>query len=232
MSVLKIFLALVFIITFSVNSYSQQPKSTVHKVEVAEVLQVNSYTYLRVKENNEEKWLAVPSIIANKGDIYFYKGGMEMPNFESKELNRTFKSVIFLGAISKNPTGKDNVSFEHTKVKKEKGIDLENELPIDIKPIEGGVTISELFKNKKRYQGKRVKIRGKVIKFNSQVMSKNWIHLQDGTDNNGNFDITITSNANVNVGDIVTLEGLVTLDKDFGYGYFYKLIIENAVLID
>ncbi|MCF6169318.1 hypothetical protein [Lutibacter sp.] len=232
MRAFKIFLTVVLIITFSVNSYSQQSKPTVHKVEVAEVLQVSSYTYLRVKENNDEIWLAVPTIIANKGDIYFYKGGMEMPNFESKELNRTFKSVIFLGAISKNPTGKDNVSFEHTKVKKEKGIDLDNELPINIKPIEGGVTISELFKNKKRYQGKRVKIRGKVIKFNSQVMSKNWIHLQDGTDNNDNFDITITSNAYVNVGDIVTLEGLVSLDKDFGYGYFYKLIIENAVLID
>ncbi len=229
MRVLKIFLTIVLIITFSVDTYSQQSKSTVHKVEVVEVLQVNSYTYLRVKEDNDEKWLAVPSIMANKGDIYFYKGGMKMPNFESKELKRTFKSVVFLGAISKNPTGKDNVSFEHTKVK---GIDLDNELPINIKPIEGGVTISELFKNKKRYQGKRVKIRGKVTKFNAQVMSKNWIHLQDGTDNNGNFDITITSNANVNVGDIVTLEGLVSLDKDFGYGYFYKLIIENAVLID
>ncbi|WP_457618280.1 hypothetical protein [Lutibacter sp.] len=232
MRVLKIFLAIVLIITFSVNTYSQQSKPTIHKVEVVEVLQVNSYTYLRVKEDNNEKWLAVPSIMASKGDIYFYKGGMEMPNFESKELNRTFKSVVFLGAISKNPTGKDNVSFEHTKVKKEKGIDLDAELPITIKPIEGGVTISELFKNKERYQGKKVKIRGKVIKFNSQVMSKNWIHLQDGTDNDGNFDITITSNANVNVGDIVTLEGLVSLNKDFGYGYFYKLIIENAVLIN
>jgi len=232
MRALKIFSTLVLVITFSVNSYSQQSKPTVHKVEVVEVLQVNSYTYLRVKENNNEKWLAVPTVIANKGDIYFYKGGMEMPNFESKELNRTFKSVIFLGAISKNPTGKDNVSFEHTKVKKEKGLDLNDGLPVNIEPIEGGVTISELFKNKKFYQGKRIKIRGKVIKFNSQVMSKNWIHLQDGTDNNGNFDITITSNANVNVGDIVTLEGLVSLDKDFGYGYFYKLIIENAVLID
>lgn len=232
MRALKIFLSLVLIITFSVNNYSQQSKFAVHKVEVIEVLQVNSYTYLRVKEDNNEKWLAVPSIIANKGDIYFYKGGMEMPTFESKELKRTFKSVIFLGAISKNPTGKDNVSFEHTKVKKEKGLDLKNGLPVNIEPIEGGVTISELFKNKKYYQGKRVKIRGKVIKFNSQVMSKNWIHLQDGTDNNGNFDITITSNANVNVGEIVTLEGLVSLDKDFGYGYFYKLIIENAVLID
>lgn len=232
MRALKIFLSLVLIITFSVNNYSQQSKFAVHKVEVIEVLQVNSYTYLRVKEDNNEKWLAVPSIIANKGDIYFYKGGMEMSTFESKELKRTFKSVIFLGAISKNPTGKDNVSFEHTKVKKEKGLDLKNGLPVNIEPIEGGVTISELFKNKKYYQGKRVKIRGKVIKFNSQVMSKNWIHLQDGTDNNGNFDITITSNANVNVGEIVTLEGLVSLDKDFGYGYFYKLIIENAVLID
>ena len=30
------------------------------------------------------------------------------------------------------------------------------------------------------------------------------------------------------VGDVVTVEGKVTLDKDFGHGYFYEIIIEEA----
>ncbi|WP_456377904.1 hypothetical protein [Lutibacter sp.] len=231
MKTFKIIFTLIFTLTFSVISYSQK-SNQVHKIEILEVIQVNSYTYLKVNEKGTKNWLAVPSISAKKGEVYFYKGGMEMLNFESKELKKTFESIIFLGAISKNPTGKDDTLFKHTKVKKEKIVDLSTNSAISIKPIEGGITISELYKNKERYKGKRIKIKGKVIKFNSQVMSKNWIHLQDGTDNNGDFDITITSNATVNVGDVVTLEGLVSLDKDFGYGYFYKLIIENAILIN
>lgn len=231
MKIFKIILTLIIVLSFTIVGYSQQPKK-IHKIKIIEVIQVNSYTYLKVNEEGSENWLAVPSISAKKGEVYFYRGGIEMRNFESKELKKTFESIIFLGAISKNSTGKEDISFKHTKVKKEKIVDFNANSAISIKPIEGGITISELYKNKERHKGKRVKIKGKVIKFNAQVMSKNWIHLQDGTGNNGDFDITITSNAVVNVGDIVTLEGLVSLDKDFGYGYFYKLIIENAILIN
>ena len=62
-------------------------------------------------------------------------------------------------------------------------------------------------------------------------MGKNWFHIQDGTTNNGDFDLTITSAAEVKVGDIVTIEGVVALKKDFGAGYSYEVIIEEAKLI-
>ena len=47
----------------------------------------------------------------------------------------------------------------------------------------------------------------------------------------GAFDITITTRSEVQINDIVTLEGKVTLNKDFGAGYIYDVIIENATLI-
>ena len=62
-------------------------------------------------------------------------------------------------------------------------------------------------------------------------MSRNWAHIQDGTDNNGNFDLTVTTQETVNIDELVTFEGTIALDKDFGAGYFYPIIMEEAVII-
>ncbi|PLW99344.1 MAG: nucleotide-binding protein, partial [Marinilabiliales bacterium] len=75
-------------------------------------------------------------------------------------------------------------------------------------------------------------IRGKVTKFNSKIMNRNWIHLQDGTGNSGGFDFTATTSDEVNVGDIITIEGVITLEKDFGAGYFYDIIMESGKVIN
>ena len=61
-------------------------------------------------------------------------------------------------------------------------------------------------------------------------MNKNWVHLQDGTKDGDNFDLVITTLDAVNTGDVVIFEGVVTLDKDFGSGYFYEVIVEDALL--
>jgi hypothetical protein len=59
-------------------------------------------------------------------------------------------------------------------------------------------------------------------------MKKNWIHLQDGTDFSGKFDLAVTTDSEVKVGDNITVEGVITLDKDFGFGYFYEVLMEDA----
>ena len=78
--------------------------------------------------------------------------------------------------------------------------------------------------------GKTAKIKGQVTKYTPAVMGKNWIHIQDGSDFNGKFDLTVTSLNDVKVGDVVTLEGKISLNKDLGYGYFFDVIMEDAVL--
>jgi hypothetical protein len=102
---------------------------------------------------------------------------------------------------------------------------------LTIEKADGGVTIAELFTNKKDYSGKTVKIKGKVTKVNPEIMGKNWIHLQDGTMFEGEFDLTVTSDVIPETGSIVTIEGKVALDKDFGYGYTYPIMLEEAKII-
>jgi len=63
-------------------------------------------------------------------------------------------------------------------------------------------------------------------------MDKNWIHLQDGTEHDGKFDLTVTSDITADTGEVYTFEGTIALDKDFGFGYFYEIIMEDAVITD
>lgn len=199
-----------------------------HEFVVQEVIPVSGYTYLRVLENKEEKWLATNPIDAKVGETYYYEGGFEMTNFKSKELDRVFEKILFLEGISKEPIlhaeGEKLISPGASVVKEAK---KEIKVPV----AEGGITISELFAKKEMYKGKKVKISAEVTKFSPEIMGTNWIHVQDGTDFNGSFDLAITSDAEVKVGDIVTFEGPITLDKDLGYGYFFDVLMEEAKLV-
>ena len=91
-------------------------------------------------------------------------------------------------------------------------------------------TISELWAQKDGMSGKTVSIRGVVVKYNEGVMGKNWIHLQDGSGDatKGTHDITVTSMDAAAVGATVTITGTVRINRDFGAGYTYALIVEDA----
>jgi hypothetical protein len=67
-----------------------------------------------------------------------------------------------------------------------------------------------------------------VVKFISGIMGKNWLHLRDGTGAPGSDDLTVTTDATVETGSTVVVRGTVTTDRDFGAGYKYELIIEDA----
>lgn len=92
----------------------------------------------------------------------------------------------------------------------------------------GGKTVAEIYDEKANLSGKEIVIQGKVVKFSSGIMGKNWIHLKDGTDTEGVKDLTITTNAKVQVGDTILARGIVVTNKDYGYGYKYDVIIEEA----
>ena len=224
-----------FLIGFIGMAQNPHAESGLKKVIVQEVLQVASYTYLNVLEDGTKKWLAAPKMEAKLGEVYYYKGGMAMPNFKSTELDRTFDEVIFLSFIT-NSNAIDpekglvdpNKPKEPVKTGKQPTL---NKLELTIESVEGSIRIAELFENSKNYAGKKIKIKGEITKFTSAIMGKNWIHFQDGTEFEGAYDLMITSQENALVGDVVVFEGTLTLDKDFGAGYFYKVIMEDAVLL-
>jgi hypothetical protein len=229
---LNLFILLAGIIIIAASC---KPKSTadenlapnVHKVTVEEVIQGSSYTYLRISENGNENWIAIAGMEVEKGKSYYYMDGIEMNNFESKELGRTFPSILFVDKFSDQPI-LAKVSVADSAKGKQAAVAKEG---IKVESVEGGITIAELFANREKYDGKTVKIRGEVVKFSPEIMNTNWVHIQDGTTSGDSFDLTITTGDVTKVGDVVTFEGIVSLKKDFGAGYFYEVIVENAKLL-
>lgn len=131
-------------------------------------------------------------------------GPLEKADFDNTDLNQNMKEQNYEAQISTE------------------------KIDINIEPCEGCITLANLAENKKSFSGKVIKIRGQVTKYNPAIMDKNWVHLQDGTDYRNEFDLTLTTDIGVEVGDIVTFEGRIVLDKDFGYGYKYTILMEDA----
>lgn len=204
-------------------------QSEISKGKVIEVLQTTQYTYLLVNEGDDEKWLALPKMQAEPGDIYFYKNGYEMVNFKSNELGRSFESVYFLESVGLSASEVNNGSIlsGDDPVKAEI-----RQYEIEIPKAEGGMSIGELYEKKESYKGQKVKIRGMVVHYNPSIMNKNWIHLQDGSSFGNQYDLTITSHMKTKVGLTITVEGELALNKDFGAGYFYEVIVVDAIIIE
>lgn len=226
--------AIISIFLFSCDSNNRRDMSGAdpnnHKVKAIDVVQTSAYTYIYVDENGAEYWIAVTAMDAREGEVYYFTDALEMSNFYSKELDWNFDKIYFVGDISTKPiparsqqagTGGMPSLHDETKTTSAKK-------DLNIQPREGSITIAELYANRKRYDSKVVKLVGEVTRFNAEIMNRNWVHIQDGSSDDGNYDITITTNDFVRVGDQVIVEGKLTLDKDFGAGYFYSLIVENA----
>jgi len=228
---LLILLAATIMLSISCNQKNKANKNlapNVHEVTAEEVIQATSYTYVRVTEDSKETWIAISRQEVEKGKLYYYEPSVEMNDFVSKELKRTFKSIVFVDKFSAQPITNVKATMGNSSKGNQPAVAKEG---IKVEPIEGGITIADLYSKKDSYAGKTVKIRGEVVKFNAEIMGKNWIHLQDGTNSNGSFDIAVTTSDVTKVGDVVTVEGSVTLKKDFGAGYFYEVIIENGKLV-
>ena len=213
------------------NKANENLAPNVHQVTAQEVIQSSNYTYLRVTEDSKETWIAISRREAEVGKTYYYEPNIEMNDFVSKELKRTFKSIFFVDKFSDQPilsVKANTANMANTSKGNQPAVAKQG---IKVEPIEGGITIAELYAKKDTYAGKTVKIRGEVVKYNAEIMGKNWVHLQDGTNSNGSFDITVTTNDVTKIGDVVTFEGSVTLKKDFGAGYYYEILVENAKIL-
>ncbi len=114
---------------------------------------------------------------------------------------------------------------EHPAAKPTEEIDLAG-----IAKAEGGKTVAEVYAEKDALAGTKVTVRGKVVKANTGIMGKDWLHVRDGSGADGTNDLTVTtiSKPLPDVGDTVLITGTVVLDKDFGMGYQYPVMLEDA----
>lgn len=227
------------------------PKSAVTG-EVMEVINVANFTYLRLKTGNGEIWAAIVQSQVQQGATVTIENAIVMSNFESKALKRTFPSILF-GSLSGatatpstamqsgQPAAPSANSSPSASGSKLMGMSsslmpkkMESTGDVHVKKASGkdAHTVAEVMTKGAELKDKTVEVRGKVVKYNAGIMGKNWIHLRDGSGSveKETNDILVTSANPANLGDIITAKGVVHTDKDFGAGYSYKVLIEDATI--
>jgi ribosomal protein S17 len=219
---------------------SARPAASGKTGKVVETVNAAGYTYVQVDTGTEKFWAAGPEVKVQAGDTVTVPEGMPMPNYESKTLTRKFDLVYFVSSLQVNgaaPAGSAGAMPEgHPPAGGMPGMPASTGTPkvtapadIDLKGIpKADQTVADLFAQKGALAGKPVKVRGKVVKFNSGIMGKNWLHIQDGSGQAGTNDLTVNTGSAAKVGDTVVVSGTLTVGKDFGFGYQYELLIEDA----
>lgn len=187
----------------------------IHHIEVVEILPTDKYLYLNVLEGGEQFWIATAKQDVNIGSKYFFRDGLLKTNFESKEYNRVFDTIYLVSKL---------VAEDHAQ-----GGQVIINTPIKNQQIKGSISIKKLVEDAASLEGKEVQVSGQCSKLNANIMGRNWIHLKDGTMDA--YDLVITSDQAVPEGHTVTLKGTLVLNKDFGAGYRYNILIENAKIV-
>jgi len=219
----KLLLIVVLMFTLALISFSSAYAAENLSGKVVETLNSGGYTYVNIEKDGNKTWVAIPQTKISVGQEMSFKPGSVMNNFTSKSLNRTFDTIIFSGGVQ----GKAQTSSVDKKA------DIKAPIKVSkVKKAEGpdSYTVAELYEKQSELDKKIIVLSGTVVKFSPQIMGKNWIHIQDGSGDasKGTNDLLVTSLETLAVGDTVTLKGTFSKDKDFGSGYKYAVIIEDA----
>jgi len=196
---------------------------------VVETMDAGGYTYVQVETGTGRIWAAAPERPVKIGDAVSVSTAMPMPDFHSDTLDRTFDVVYFTNSFAENATPASlpgpGMPAGHPAPEPSADVDLSG-----IAKAAGGRTVGEIYAGRQTLAGTEVAVRGRVVKFLSGIMGKNWIHVRDGSGEPGANDLTVTTQATVKVGDLITVSGRLTVDRDFGAGYRYPVIIEDATV--
>jgi hypothetical protein len=223
---------------------------------VVETMNSSGYTYMLVSNGGLQQWVAIPETTITKGDRVRYHQGMTMNDFHSKTLNKTFASILFSAGLAgereqaaQTPTATGGDSFASALKSEQQSTQLAvtpeatsggsvgavvpfEEIAIPKADGSNAYTVGEVFAKAKELHNRKVRVRGKVVKVSTAIMGRNWVHLQDGSGDplSNSHDLVFTGETAPEVGAIVVMEGVLAADKDFGAGYSYKAIVEQAVV--
>jgi starvation-inducible outer membrane lipoprotein len=209
---------------------------------VVETMNSGGYTYMRLQSGQKDVWIAATELPIKQGESLTVPLEMPMENFHSSTLNRDFPLVYFVSEVARAgqslqasagaaPAGAGALApmGSHASATPPAAG------PLTVQPNAppaGGLSMADVWAKREALAGKQVTVRGTVVKVNNGIMDRNWFHLQDGSGNakDGTNDLTVTSNALVKVGDVVTVTGTLGIDKDFTAGYAYGAILEQATI--
>jgi hypothetical protein len=229
---------------------------------VLETMSGAGYTYVQLDTADGPLWAALPESTVTVGETLALEPGMVMNDFHSKAFDRTFTAIIFSPGrsgggteqaasptIPQPPTAPADDAFA-AAVAAERGSPQPAAIPqsggstaaiapfaeVQVAKAEGenGYTVGEIFAQAEQLSGKTIRVRGTVVKYNANIMGKNWIHLQDGSGDplQSTHDLVVTTSEELAKGQVVTLEGNVAANRDFGAGYSYKVLVEQATVVD
>lgn len=208
------------------------PKPPVqHKGKVLQTINSGGYTYVELRKKSGEKiWLAVPAAAIAIGSQQTFNPGMVMTNFESKTLKRTFDQIVFTELASSAKAGKEGKKISGKSPGSSGTVSPDVKVKVKKATGKNAYTIAELYKYKGKLDKKKIVVRGKVVKVSSNIMDKNWVHLRDGSGSHakGDFNLVVTSKSIPAEGETILVKGTLYKNKDFGSGYKYDVIVENA----
>jgi hypothetical protein len=192
-----------------------------------------SYTYVRVKTDRGDVWAATGQFKVAVGDRVRVPLEMQQTDFRSPTLNRQFPVIYFTSHIDREggeappPMMPAHGSPETASAAPAPAATAR------VAPAQGGMTIADVWAKREALAGKTVTVRGRVVKFNGGILDRNWIHIQDGTGSakDGSNDLAMTSQDAAKVGDLITATGKVAVKQDFGAGYTYAVLLEQATLV-
>jgi hypothetical protein len=226
----------VFATTLVSTSWAQgnpsAPQGTSIKGEVLEVLDVDAFTYLRLKTKDGDTWAAVTKAPVKKGAEVTIENGVVMTNFESKSLKKTFDRIVFGKLASAGDAavpGSTDLGGIHGRIPQPSGVGN-----VNVAKASGpdARTVAEIVTKRVELKDKPVTVRGKVVKFTAGIMGKNWVHLRDGSGSSAEStnDVLVTTMDETQIGDVVIAKGVVRTDVNLGSGYSYAVLVEDAKL--
>jgi len=224
--------------------------------KVLETMDGGGYTYVLLKNGAEKVWVAIPLMKVTVGQELDLVPGYELKNFTSKGLNRKFDKIIFSAGVDgkKVRLSPSAIKMAHAGVpmpqpgakapapatpapaapaapKAANG----RAIPISIALVAkakgpNAYTIAQLYAKKAKLEKKPIVVRGRVIKVTTHILKRNWIHIEDGSGSAAkkNNDLILTTHDLPKEGDLVTVRGTLYNNIDFGSGYRYSLIVQEA----
>jgi hypothetical protein len=201
------------------------------KITVVEAVPTSKYLYLKVAEDGREYWMATSPSQVKPGEVYYYNEALIRADFESKEMERVFDTIYLVTRIvpeakveSLRPV--KSIAIPDPEASGSEGSEMGTAESQDATPVK----IASVLDDPASFEGKWVEISGTCTKVNEGILNRNWIHIKDGSADDRDF--VVTSSASVKPGDPVKMKAVVRLDKDFGAGYSYAILLEDGVVVE
>lgn len=211
---------IVLALTILVSAQVCRAEEELVRGTVVETMNSGGYSYIQLDRQGSKEWFAVPESLVKVGDEIQLQPGMQMGSYTSPTLGRTFDKIVFSGGISGVlkrvvTTAEDKSDAQETvQLAKAEGPDA--------------YTVAEIFGKKDALNGKKVVVRGKVVK-TSQFEGLQWLRIVDGTGSSkrGDHKLVVTTAQEAAKDDIVTVAGIVKTGKAFG-ALTYEVVVEDA----